>query len=103
MEIFIVKAGVYGENIVGSGSVSGAIISGISGVFQDRIEVPILDAATGVFDTIIVSGDATISGNTTVSGNSLISGDLTVEGNTNISGSLVVTGQDNFRKWIISR
>ena len=87
------QSGIYGENIVGSGSVSGAIISGISGVFQDRIEVPILDAATGVFDTIIISGDAIISGNTTVSGNSLISGDLTVEGNTNISGSLVVTGQ----------
>ena len=86
-------SGIYGENIVGSGSVSGAIISGISGVFENRIEVPILDATTGIFDTIIVSGNATISGDTTVSGNSLISGDLTVEGNTNISGTLVVTGE----------
>jgi predicted acyltransferase (DUF342 family) len=87
------ESGVFTSQVVGSGSVSGAFISGVSGVFQDRITAPIIDGTSGIFDTIIVSGTATVTGNTTFGGNVFASGDLTVEGNTNISGSLVVTGE----------
>ena len=86
-------SGVYSTKVIGSGSVSGAFISGVSGVFQDRITAPIIDGTSGIFDTIIVSGNATITGDATFGGNVFASGDLTVEGDTNISGSLVVTGE----------
>ena len=99
------ESGVFTSQVVGSGSVSGAVISGISGVFSNLITVPTINSSSGLFETIIVSGTATITGNTTIEGNttiggnsvvsgtSLINSDLTVEGNTNISGTLTVTGE----------
>jgi acetyltransferase-like isoleucine patch superfamily enzyme len=93
------QSGVFANQVVGSGSVSGNLISGISGIFSDLITVPTLDSSSGLFETIIVSGTATITGDTTVggnlvtSGNSLVRSDLTVDGNTNVNGTLTITGE----------
>ncbi len=87
------QSGVFVNQVVGSGSVSGALVSGISGIFEDRFTAPIIDGTSGIFDTILVSGTTTVTGNATFGSNVFTSGDLTVEGNTNISGSLVVTGE----------
>ena len=87
------QSGVFVNQVVGSGSISGALVSGISGIFEDRFTAPIIDGTSGIFDTILVSGTATVTGNATFGSNVFASGDLTVEGNTNISGSLVVTGE----------
>jgi predicted acyltransferase (DUF342 family) len=92
-------SGVRADSVVGSGTVSGAVISGISGVFQDHISVTTIDATTGVFESVIVSGESSLSGLVNIGDDTIISGDLTVTGdlytgeNTIISGTLVVTGE----------
>ena len=63
LETLVGQSGVFVNQVVGSGSISGALVSGISGIFEDRFTAPIIDATSGIFDTILVSGTATVTGN----------------------------------------
>ena len=95
----------FGSGLDVSGTFSGTLITGQSGVFDDLVTAPLVSGASGVFngllvtgeinaDEIYVSGDLTVTGNTNLSGDLVVDGTAEISGDTSISGNLSITSGD---------
>ena len=100
------------NNLIASGTVSGSIFSGISGIFVDQLSGATVTGNTGQFSNLTsVSGIFTsqLSGATVTGGNAnftsgtfqhLTAGSHTTTGNHTISGDLFVSGSGFFASGI---
>jgi cytoskeletal protein CcmA (bactofilin family) len=83
--LFLNGSGFIGGDLYVTGLVSGTTITGTSGTFDTFVSAPTISGTDGFFDFLVVSQDATISGD-------LQAHDITATGNLDITSGLVVNG-----------
>ena len=87
----------FGSGLDVSGTFSGTLITGQSGVFDDLVTAPLVSGTSAVFSGLLVTGEINaneiyVSNNLTVTGNTNLSGDLIVDGTAEISGDTSISG-----------
>ena len=69
-----------GSGLIVSGSFSGTVISGQSGIFDTIVTAPTFSGGSATFTGLVVNGNATITGDTNVGNDLTVSNNLTVSG-----------------------
>ena len=95
--LFLEGSGFIGGDLYVTGLISGTTITGTSGTFDTIVSAPTISGADGFFDFLVVSQDATITGdlqahNITATGNLDVTSGLVVKGTTELSGDLSLSG-----------
>ena len=96
-DLILGGSGFIGGDLYVTGLISGTTITGTSGTFDTFLSAPTISGTDGFFDFLVVSQDATISGdlqahNITATGNLDVTSGLVVNGTTELSGDLSLSG-----------